>query len=189
VVYNDFTLFLIKSDGTLLWKNMLGIGVIPNFIWANEVAIFFVPPGGESRSVVFDYFNSKPIGSFGYTKEKLEIPMIMTKNDGQFTVKINYMQTIPNQKWQKGAFACEENPTLCYVDTLNNSLWKTSKGLIEQYYYYTNTGKLLFDAFLIIPETKVEGTGFWTFIDEKLQIYKNWFYEDYMEVVQYKMEF
>lgn len=188
VTYGDYTLSLIAEHGKLVWEKMPGYGAIPRFVWANEVAIFLVLPGKDERAIVFDYFSNRPIGKFGFMDGDKGIPMIASENDGQFTFSLKNMVKIPESGYPEEAFYLKENAYLVYVNKKNNSLWKTRKGKKEYYYLFSDKGRLMNKGIISFPDTGVEGTGFWTVCDKDLEIYKNYFYDDYMEIVMYEFQ-
>ncbi|MBN1700032.1 MAG: hypothetical protein JW881_21155 [Spirochaetales bacterium] len=188
VTYSDYTLFLLNEDGSVKWKSMLGYGMIPRFLWANDLAIFIVFPGKDERAIVFDYLSSRPIGRFGFKAGEESIPMVMSKNKTQFTLTIDNMQKIPGMDVTNHAFNLEENAFLLFIDNDDKTLWKRRQGETEYIYLFSKSGGLEKEGVIHFPETEIEGTGFWTVCDNELHIYKNYFYENHMEIAVYSFK-
>ncbi|MBN2441417.1 MAG: hypothetical protein JXJ04_08720 [Spirochaetales bacterium] len=185
VTYGDYSLSLIDEKGNLIWDRMLGYGAIPRFIWANNVGIFLVLPGDDERSIVFDYYSNQPIGRFGFMDKNKGIPMVMTENNGRFTFTLSRMVNIPESGYPVGAFAADRDGYLLFVDAHNKSIFKKQGDKSEYFYLFSEKGTLLNKGTISYPEKGTRGTGFWTICDKDFHIYKNYFYEDYMEIVMY----
>jgi len=188
VAYGDYTLSLIDENGALVWDRMLGYGVIPRFVWANNVGIFLVLAGNDERAIVFDYFSNQPIGRFGFMDGDKGIPMIMTKNNSQFAFTLSHMKKIPGSGYATGAFTADQDAYLLYIDENNRSLFKKQKEKTEYFYLFSDKGELIKKGVISFPDTGIQGTGFWTICDKDFRIYKNYFYEDYMEIVVYRFK-
>ena len=77
VTYNDGALCSIDKDGKLLWQYNFGFGVIPSRVVLTDSAVFVVFPehmDEDGRAVVFDYDASTPLGRYGVTVGKKNIP-------------------------------------------------------------------------------------------------------------------
>jgi hypothetical protein len=194
VTFGDYTLYLIGKDGSLAWKKMLGYGAIPESIFANDIAIFLVLPGGDGRTIVFDYASNRPLGTFGFTDGTRGVPMVQSgSNDpagkkGNFTFSLAQMRKIPESGFGKKAFVAKENASLVAIDGKNRSLWKKRHEDSENVYLFDSDGTLLHSGTIAYAESETEGNGFWTFTDGDMRIYKNYFYDDYMVIVAYEFD-
>jgi hypothetical protein len=188
VTFSDSTLYLLGKNGLLSWKRFLGYGSTPETLYANKVAVFLALPGDDERCVIFDYASDRPLGRYGFMDGKKGIPMIRSENKTDFALTLSRMTTIPNSTIPPGSFAAKEDANLIRVDTANKSLWKKQHNKSETLYFFSEKGKLLNQGDIAYPESSTDGNGFWTFADENLNIYKNYFYDDYMLIVGYRRE-
>ncbi|MBN1413350.1 MAG: hypothetical protein JW969_21085 [Spirochaetales bacterium] len=186
VSFNDYTLFLLNDKGKVNWQKQLGFGAIPQFIYANGVAIFLSLPADDGRSVVFDYFSNRPIGKLGFMENNTGIPLIQNSNRDKFTFSLSHMKKIPDSSFKKTAFSGKEEAFLLATDLKSNSLWKRKLDGEDHLFLYNKSGGLLGKGVIRYPKTGIEGNGFWTAADENMQVYKNYFFDDYMEIVVYK---
>lgn len=185
VTFNDNSFYLINSDGSVKWEYSFGLGVIPSRVFPNNVGIFMVFPrfaDTDGRSIVFDYAQSQPIGRFGIKQGDKGIPLIQNAENFTFTFTLGEMGRL--EKYKEGSFKGEEDARLLFVNSENVSVWKKKDDTGETILIFSGEGQLLRKGSIYYPEG-VSGTGFWTCIDEDLVIYKNYFYEDWMEVVAY----
>jgi hypothetical protein len=186
VAFSDYTLYLIGKDGALVWKRQLGYGAIPESLYANGVGVFLVLPGDDERAIVFDYATNQPIGRYGFKNDSRGVPMIQSEGKANFTFSISDMKLIPESGFAKSAFSLLVNAYLVSVDASNKSLWKKKNEGSEEIYLFSATGKLEKRATIVYEQSETEGNGFWTTSDEKLAIYKNYFFDDYMLIVSYQ---
>ncbi|MBN2535936.1 MAG: hypothetical protein JXB88_23860 [Spirochaetales bacterium] len=186
VTFNDNSLYLINRDGTVKWEYPSGLGIIPVRVFPNSVGIFVVfPPVADTdgRALVFDYAQSRPIGRFGIKDGDKGIPLIQNTENHTFTFMLEEMTRVG--KYKEDSFKGEKNTGLLFVNRENRSVWKKKEHTGETILIFSREGKLLEKGTIYYPGG-VSGTGFWTCVDENLVIYKNYFYEDWMEIVAYR---
>lgn len=185
VTFNDNSLYLINNDGSVKWESPFGLGIIPARVFPNSIGIFMVLPrmaDADGRALVFDYSQSKPIGRFGIKEGDTSIPLIQNQGNFTFTFTLGEMHRL--EKYSEEAFTGEEDARLLFVNSENKSVWKKKDDAGETILVFSHEGKLLHKGTIYYPDG-VSGTGFWTCVDEKLMIYKNYFYEDWMEIITY----
>jgi hypothetical protein len=188
VTFNDSSLYLLNDDGSVKWEHKFGLGIIPQRVFPNAMAIFLLLPAladSDGRSLVFDYSSADPIGRFGIKTEDMSVPLIQIENGLNFCFNLNSMQTL--NEYAADAFKEVEDAHLIFVDKNGKSVWKRKNQASETVLVFNNKGKLLYKNTIYYP-VGVSGTGFWTFADEDLLIYKNYFYDDYMEIVAYRFK-
>jgi hypothetical protein len=188
VSFGDYTLFLLASDGSLVWKRQFGYGAIPEAVFANGVGIFLVLPDDDGRAIIFDYASDRPLGRYGFMDGKKGVPMIRSAENANFTFTFSYMSRIPNSISSKSAFQLKEDAFLVAIDASNRSLWKKQLDRSESIWLFSDKGALVKQGTIAYSDSSVEGNGFWTFADENMTVYKNYFYEDYMIITGYRFK-
>jgi hypothetical protein len=185
LTFNDGALYKIQGTGKPGWQYDFGPGVMPQRIFPTGAAVFVVfPPhiDADGRALVFDYNNSQPLGRFGVKAGDKYIPLIQTTQGIPFALSLAQMQFVPEHK---GKYINAGDAALLYVAEDGASVWKQKNPAGETIYIFSGQGLLLCQGAIYYPEG-VAGTGFWTTVDKKLTIYKNYFYETYMEIVGYR---
>jgi hypothetical protein len=140
VTFGGYTLYLIGSDGSLIWKRQFGYGAIPENLFANDVGIFLVLPGGDGKAIVFDYVLNRPLGKYGFTNGEDGVPMIRTCGKGNFTFRLSEIVIMPESGFPKGGFHATSDAFLVYVDSANKSLWKKKSAGGEELFLFSATG-------------------------------------------------
>jgi outer membrane protein assembly factor BamB len=184
VTFSDGTLFLIKASGELGWQYSFGPAVIPQRIFTTDVALFvMLPPhlDTDGRALVFDYNNSQPLGRFGIQHEGKGIPVVQNSSELPFTPDIAHMAYLPRHS---GKYKSDGGAALMYISTSGQSVWKQKHPSSETILVYSPQGEYLRQGTISYPEG-ASGTGFWTCVTEKLVVYKNYFSDEYMEIVGY----
>jgi hypothetical protein len=177
VTLNDGVLYLLKADGTLQWEYTVGLGFIPARIFPTAQALYVILPqltATAMQELVFDYAKAIPVSSVG------AVPCIQYPGDVRYALTLEDMHTIK-------PFAAEFQGTawLLFVNTQQISVWKQNQVKSETILLYSANGKLLNTGTIVYPEGLAD-TGFWTCVDDDLTVYKNYFYNDYMEIVGYR---
>ncbi|MBN1798568.1 MAG: hypothetical protein JW822_08315 [Spirochaetales bacterium] len=184
VTFSDSALFLIKADGELGWQYSFGPAVIPQRIFTTDAALFVILPphlDSDGRALVFDYNNSRPLGRFGIRHEGKGIPVVQNSGELPFTLDIAQMAYLPQYS---GKFQSDSGAALIYISGSGQSVWKQKHSSGETILIYSPQGALTHQGSIYYPEG-ASGTGFWTSVDEKLVVYKNYFSDEYMEIVGY----
>ena len=70
------------------------------------------------------------------------------------------------------------------MDAAGNSLWKEKSETGKTILKYSKDGQLLSQGYIAF-QGDLPATGFWTTADDKLTVYKNYFFKDHMLIVGY----
>jgi hypothetical protein len=184
ITFNDGSLYKIQGTGEPGWQYNFGPGIIPLRIFPTDVALFVILPeyiDKDGRALIFDYNNSQPLGRFGLEQKGKGIPLIQNKAEIPFTLSLKDMTLLPKHKTK---YKLDSDASLLFVSEKGESVWKQKNSSGESIVVFSPQGKLLFQGTIYYPEGTA-GTGFWTTADSKLTIYKNYFFEEYMEIVGY----
>jgi hypothetical protein len=185
ITFNDGTLYTISAQGKVKWEYALGPGVIPERIFPADTAIFIVLPAyidADGRAIIFDYNNSRPLGRFGIQNKGKGLALIQNTSGIPHTLSLKAMGTVAKEDH---AYQTDEDAALLYITKDGTSVWKRKLDAGETILVYSAAGKQVYRAGIHYPDG-VSGTGFWTWVDEDLTIYKNYFFDDYMQVAGYR---
>jgi hypothetical protein len=183
VSFGDGALAVIKKDGKLGWQYNFGYGIIPGRIIPANSAVFLILPAHldkDGRSIVFDYGSAKPIGRYGVEAGKERIPLIQW-GESAFTPQLKDMIALEGKK---GKFKGPSGAGFVYADEAGQSLWSEKSETGETILLFSRSGDLIAKGYIAF-QGDMPATGFWTTADEKLTVYKNYFFKKHMLVVGY----
>jgi hypothetical protein len=187
ITYDGNTLFYINANGSLKWKHPFGFGVIPTRVFVSSAGIFAAfpsQPGSKQGTFVFTYSSPQILGSLGYTAGSKTVPLVAVQSGKPFALQLGDMHLLPD--YGASSFKGPGQATLLAVSADFRSLWSVRNGRNETFSLYSPTGRLLKIGLIVFPEGD-EGTGFWTYVDADLGVYKNYYQNDEMLIVKYRL--
>ena len=188
VTLNDNSLYLLIEECNGLWESFLGYNQLPEHIYTNTLGIFISFSSAQGSKVLYyDYNNSSPIGwlSINNPESGDKIAVIPYDQGYKFSLKLSEMDFVYEDN--ETAFQLEEEAFFIFADSEGTSIWKSSKqARRETFYLYSAQGELLNQGTINYSEGREE-SGFWTVVKKNEQdeyiIFKNVYYDDYLEIV------
>ncbi len=89
ITFAASVLYVLNSEGELVYNYDFGIGQFPDAIICTETYIFVVMPSYKSSqglSIVFNYSNPEPIGLYGKTEDEKPIPLFTIDSENTIPV-------------------------------------------------------------------------------------------------------
>jgi hypothetical protein len=187
VTFDGGTLYCLNNDASLRWKHDFGIGMVPGGIYISASRVFLSfssHPGQDGRSVVFDSGSPRPIGRFGLIRENGNIALVQSSNGKVFSFGIANMSLIPGNN---NKYVSDINSCLVHISGDGKSIWSNQRQTSQTLTLFDTNGILKNKGTIVFPAGR-DGTGFWTYIDDNLVIYKNFFSDDHMIIAAYEFE-
>jgi len=185
ITFNDGTLYTISAQGKLKWQYAFGAGVIPQRIFPADTALFIILPpyiDADGRAILFDYRNARPMGRFGMQHKGKGLALVQNTAGNPHTLSLKDMRAISKNAHK---YKTDSDAVLMYITTNGTSVWKQKHDAAETILVFSAAGKQVYRGTIYYPDG-VSGNGFWTWVSEDLTIYKNYFFDKYMQIAAYR---
>jgi hypothetical protein len=187
VTYTDYALYCLSTEGRVNWSRPFGIGAIPERVYPCSTGIFVLFSavlGPRQGTMVFSYSSPQPMGTYGYGSSGGMVPLIAAEGGKPFALKLGDMRALP--EYGQLGFNGPQEAILQYVTKDHSSIWSLRVEGNEAFFLYSAKGLPVSSGQILFPEGEA-GNGFWTFVCSDLSICKNYFTDDGIEIVKYRL--
>jgi hypothetical protein len=187
VTWDGSALYLLDEKGALKWKHPFGYGSIPDRVFVSPSGIFVHLPsfqGVEQGCLVFGYSSPTILGTFGLTTPAGRVPMIAAEGGKAFALKLGDMHSIPGLG--VGSFDGPPDAVLLSVTDDLRSAWFEHRKGEDVVTLFSSAGKHVLTEAIVFPAGE-EGSGFWTYANSDLSMYKNYFTSDSLQILKYRI--
>lgn len=187
VTWDNNSLYLLDGDGRVKWKHEFGFGVIPERVISLDSGIFVSVPATKDASqgcIVFGYAGPTILGTFGMNTPEGRLPMVSGPDGQPFTLSLSAMRRLPGVS--PGTYTGLSDAALLSIAADASSLWVEHSREADTIVLFTASGELLGTGRIVFPPGDVSN-GFWTCADADLAIYKNYYADETLSIVKYRL--